>query len=250
MAASPSRLRRCAICRWNRALDNDGNIGDPLPRRISDRFIPGCSGDLEAAFARSAAEIEASASAGRRAAWRWISVPGWDCTPCRLQSAALRSLLWTTARCCWMNCGRAADIWPIAVHHADLLEFRRFLTGQAQVIVCMGDTLTHLPALSGVAIAAGGRGGSAAAAAACSRRPFATTPTARIGRRAAIHFGARRCAADLDLLSRIWGSQVTVTICCTRMQDGRWRQTVSSYPETAARAGVGDVQALRHSASA
>ncbi len=39
---------------------------------------------------------------------------------------------------------------PIAVQHADLLEFRHFVSGQAQVIVCMGDTLTHLPALSAV----------------------------------------------------------------------------------------------------
>ena len=36
----------------------------------------------------------------------------------------------------------------IATHDADLLQFRCCVTGQAQLIVCMGDTLTHLATIA------------------------------------------------------------------------------------------------------
>jgi predicted TPR repeat methyltransferase len=71
----------------------------------------------------------------------------------------------------------------VAVHNADLLDFRSLLRDQAQVIVCMGDTLTHLPALPAVE---------------------------------SLQYGDHH---------------VTVHDLLHERADGRWRQTVSSYPK-------------------
>jgi len=40
---------------------------------------------------------------------------------------------------------RLAGDLPVSVVHDDLLSFRSHLSGKAAVILCMGDTLTHLP---------------------------------------------------------------------------------------------------------
>ena len=40
---------------------------------------------------------------------------------------------------------RRRDNLPIQTIEDDLLEFRRHLTTEAQIVLCMGDTLTHLP---------------------------------------------------------------------------------------------------------
>lgn len=45
--------------------------------------------------------------------------------------------------------GHAATL-PLKVVEDDLLSFQRHLDGQADLILCMGDTLTHLPARSAV----------------------------------------------------------------------------------------------------
>lgn len=42
-------------------------------------------------------------------------------------------------------CERTHD-WPVTAHEQDLRHFRQLLDGEApELIVCMGDTLTHLP---------------------------------------------------------------------------------------------------------
>lgn len=132
-------------------------------------------GDLDAAFARGAAEIDAlplpslpggmavdlGAGLGLHAlglAKRGFNVIAID--SCRVLLDELRS--------------RAGSRTGIAIHQADLLEFRRFVSGEAQVIVCMGDTLTHLPTLSAadslLTAAAGGARASAAIPSFGSRR--------------------------------------------------------------------------------
>ena len=119
---------------------------------------------------------------------------------------------------------------PIAIHNADLVEFRRFVTGQAQVIVCMGDTLTHLAALSTVeslltAVAASLAQGGVFAA---TFRDYATSEL-----KAERRFILVRADADriMTCFLEYGDHQVTVNDLLHEKEDGRWRQTVSSYPK-------------------
>src|SRR5271168_602411 len=57
MAASPSRLPRCAICRWNRSLLAMATA-ETHYKTLLGPVYSWMLGDLDAAFARSAAEIE------------------------------------------------------------------------------------------------------------------------------------------------------------------------------------------------
>ena len=124
---------------------------------------------------------------------------------------------------------RGSDL-PIAIHLADLLDFRRFLAKQAQVIVCMGDTLTHLPALSAVE--------SLLAAAAASLAPggvFAATfrDYATVELKGEQRFILVRADADrvMTCFLEYGDQQVIVHDLLHEKDDGRWRQTISSYPK-------------------
>jgi 2-polyprenyl-3-methyl-5-hydroxy-6-metoxy-1,4-benzoquinol methylase len=119
---------------------------------------------------------------------------------------------------------------PIAIHNADLVEFPRFLPKQAQVIVCMGDTLTHLPALSAV--------DSLLAAVAASVAPggvFASTfrDYATVELKGEQRFILVRADADriMTCFLEYQDHQVTVHDLLHENENGRWRQTVSSYPK-------------------
>jgi hypothetical protein len=104
-------------------------------------------GDLDAAFARSSAEIadlplpKASGVAVDLGAGLGLhSVPlalrGFEVNAIDNCRVLLDELL-----------RRRGDL-KVTTHNADLLDFRALLKGQPQVIVCMGDTLTHLPELA------------------------------------------------------------------------------------------------------
>jgi 2-polyprenyl-3-methyl-5-hydroxy-6-metoxy-1,4-benzoquinol methylase len=119
---------------------------------------------------------------------------------------------------------------PIAIHRADLLEFRRFVSGQARVIVCMGDTLTHLPALSAV---------DSLLAAVASSLPragiFATTFRDYATRRLEGEQRFILVRADADRIMTCFleyqEHQVMVHDLLQEKENGRWRQAVSSYPK-------------------
>ena len=139
-------------------------------------------GDLDAAFARGAAEIDdlplpasggtaVDLGAGLGLHALGLAKRGFDVVAIDSCQSLLDELQ-----------SRARSL-RIAVHHADLVDFRRFFPGQAQVIVCMGDTLTHLPALPAVE---------------------------------SLQYGDHH---------------VTVRDLLHERADGRWRQTVSSYPK-------------------
>src|ERR1700722_9217849 len=148
MAASPLPLPRCAICRWNRALLAMATSESHYQRHLGPVYS-WMLGDLDAAFARGAAEIDALPLPAARGmavdlgaglglhslslAQRGFNVVAVD--NCRVLLDELQS--------------RGKDL-AIAVHLADLVDFRRFASAEPQVIVCMGDTLTHLPALPAV----------------------------------------------------------------------------------------------------
>ena len=186
-------------------------------------------GDLDAAFARAAAEIEdlpvpsargmavdLGAGLGLHAlplAQRGFEVVAIDNCPVLLDDLRSRG-------------GAAA----IAVHHADLLEFRRFVTGQAQLIVCMGDTLTHLPTLTAVdslltaAAAALPRGGVFAT----TFRDYATSKLAGNQRFILVRADADRI---MTCFLEYQEHQVVVHDLLHEKERGRWHQSVSSYPK-------------------
>ena len=186
-------------------------------------------GDLEAAFARSAAEIEALALPAERGvavdlgaglglhavplAQRGFEVVALD--DCQVLLDELQSRRGSLA---------------IAVHHADLLQFRRFLSGEAQLILCMGDTLTHLPALSSVqslltdVAAALPRGGVFAT----TFRDYANRRLEGEQRFILVRADAQRI---LTCFLEYADHEVTVTDLLHENHDGRWCQTVSCYPK-------------------
>jgi 2-polyprenyl-3-methyl-5-hydroxy-6-metoxy-1,4-benzoquinol methylase len=186
-------------------------------------------GDLDAAFARSAAEIDGlPLPAGRGVAVDLGAGLGLHAVPLAQRGFGVVAI---------DNCQPMLDelhsrggSLPIAIHNADLLEFRGFVTGQAQVIVCMGDTLTHLPALATVE--------SLLAAVAASLAPggvFATTfrDYATSELKGEQRFILVRADADrvMTCFLEYADRQVTVHDLLHQREDGRWRQTVSSYPK-------------------
>jgi 2-polyprenyl-3-methyl-5-hydroxy-6-metoxy-1,4-benzoquinol methylase len=184
-------------------------------------------GDLDAAFARGAAEIgdlplpaacgaavDLGAGLGLHAlalARRGFDVVAID--NCQVLLDELQS--------------RRGSL-PIAIHRADILEFSRFLPEQAQIIVCMGDTLTHLPTLSSVdsllaAVSASlARGGVFAT----TFRDYATLELKGEQRFILVRADAHRImTCFLDYADHV----VTVHDLLNENQDGQWRQRISSY---------------------
>jgi 2-polyprenyl-3-methyl-5-hydroxy-6-metoxy-1,4-benzoquinol methylase len=186
-------------------------------------------GDLDAAFARSTAEIEAlplpaahgvavdlGAGLGLHAlplAQRGFEVVAIDSSAVLLDE--LRSRRGSLA---------------IAIHHADILELRRLVPKQVQVIVCMGDTLTHLPALSSVesllveVAAALPRGGVFAT----TFRDYASSELTGEQRFILVRADDARI---LTCFLEYQYHQVVVHDMLQEKENGRWRQAVSSYPK-------------------
>ena len=185
-------------------------------------------GDIEAAFARGAAEIDAlplpahgiavdlGAGLGLHSvalARRGFEVVALD--SCKMLLDDLRS-----------------RVQPLAIttHHADLLQFRCFVTGQAQVIVCMGDTLTHLPSIASVDSLLAG-----IAAALARGGVFAATFRDYAGRKLEGEQRFILVRADenriLTCFLEYGDGQVTVHDLLNEKDQGQWRQKVSSYPK-------------------
>jgi SAM-dependent methyltransferase len=186
-------------------------------------------GDVDAAFARSATEIEAlplplgggtavdlGAGLGLHTlalARRGFNVVAID--NCQFLLDELRA--------------RQGSL-PIVAHLADLLDFRSFISAQPQVIVCMGDTLTHLPTTASVeallqsASAALPRGGVFAA----TFRDYATRTLAGEQRFILVRADERR---HLTCFLEYEEHLVTVYDVVNERDGDRWRQSVSSYPK-------------------
>jgi 2-polyprenyl-3-methyl-5-hydroxy-6-metoxy-1,4-benzoquinol methylase len=185
-------------------------------------------GDLAAAFARGAADIDAlplpapgtavdlGAGLGLHAlalAKRGFDVVALD--NCRVLLDDLR---------------KHAPSLPIAAHNADLAQFPAFVSGPVQVIVCMGDTLTHLATESNVVsllanvAAALARGGVFAA----TFRDYATRTLQDEQRFILVRADERRI---LTCFLEYQDSHVTVHDIVTEREQGQWRQKVSSYPK-------------------
>jgi hypothetical protein len=185
-------------------------------------------GDLDAAFARAAAEIDDLPSP----ATRGVAVDLGAGLGLHALSLAKRGFQVVAIDTCRMLldelCSRRGSL-AITTHHADLLEFRAFAT-LPQVIVCMGDTLTHLPALPAVdsllsAAAASLPSGGVFAA---TFRDYATRELKGEQRFILVRADdSRILTCFLEYLDH----QVIVHDLLHENVDGQWRQSISSYPK-------------------
>jgi SAM-dependent methyltransferase len=119
---------------------------------------------------------------------------------------------------------------PIRTVNADLLAFRAHITGPTDVIVCMGDTLTHLPnhssveSLFGDVAASLNPGGLFAA----TFRDYVSAPLQGDAR-----FILVRGDEDRVLTCFLEYADTTVTVhdLLHQRQGGSWRLRASSYPK-------------------
>ena len=117
---------------------------------------------------------------------------------------------------------------PISCVYADLLEFPAYINERPQVILCMGDTLTHLESFSAVqsllsSIAASlGPGGMFVA----TFRDYATSALEGDQRFIPVRADADRI---LTCFLEYQEHAVTVHDVLNERDNGQWRQTVSSY---------------------
>ena len=186
-------------------------------------------GDLDAAFARSAAEIdELPLPAPHGVAVDLGAGLGLHALPLAQRGFEVVAIDNSSVLLDELRARRGS--LAIAIHHADLLEFGRFLANPAQLILCMGDTLTHLPALSCVeslltAVAAAlPRGGVFAA----TFRDYASAELKGEQRFILVRADDARI---LTCFLEYQDQQVMVHDLLQEKADGRWRQAVSSYPK-------------------
>ena len=186
-------------------------------------------GDLDAAFVRSAAEIEdLPLPAARGVAVDLGAGLGLHALP--LAKLGFDVVAIDNCKVLLDDLNSRRGSLPIAIHNADLLDFRRLVTGQAQVIVCMGDTLTHLPVLSAVdsLLAAVAAALPRAGVFATTFRDYATSKLEGDQRFILVRAAETRI---LTCFLEYQEHQVLVHDLLYEKEHGRWRQAVSSYPK-------------------
>jgi SAM-dependent methyltransferase len=185
-------------------------------------------GDLDAAFTRSAAEIAdlnlptAGAAVDLGAGLGLHALPlarqGFKVTAidsCQVLLDELRSRTGTL---------------PIVAIHEDLLKFRSCSKEQPAVVLCMGDTLTHLPTLTAVGELLQSVADSLLPEGvfAATFRDYATKKLEGDARFIPVRADENRI---LTCFLEYGEEHVTVYDLLNSKQEGRWRQTVSSYPK-------------------
>ena len=116
----------------------------------------------------------------------------------------------------------------VTVVNADLVDFRAVVKGQPRVVVCMGDTLTHLPTLGAVeslleeVAACLARGGVFAA----TFRDYASRTLEGDKRFILVRADAQRI---LTCFLEYAEHEVTVHDVLNERQQDQWQQKISSY---------------------
>lgn len=187
-------------------------------------------GDIDVAFARSAAEIDdlqmptssqgvaVDLGAGLGLHTLPLARRGFHVTAIDNCQVLLDELKW-----------RCADL-AVAAFNADLLEFCSFVKGQPQVILCMGDTLTHLPTSAAVESLLGSVAGALPKGGvfATTFRDYATRTLEGDQRFIPVRADADRI---LTCFLEYTEHEVTVHDVLNERVNGQWRQKISSYPK-------------------
>lgn len=187
-------------------------------------------GDFEAALQRSAAELDAiglpvarpgialdlGAGIGLHAlplARRGFSVTAVD--SCQQLLDELRS--------------RSGSL-PIATVAADIVEFPGLVPCPADVILCMGDTLTHLPNMSSAErlLANAARCLAVGGIFVCTFRDYVSSPLQAERRFIPVRSDNKRI---LTCFLEYFDDRVVVHDVLHQWENGRWHQSVSSYPK-------------------
>jgi SAM-dependent methyltransferase len=119
---------------------------------------------------------------------------------------------------------------PVTVIDADILAFRSYVSSRYEVIVCLGDTLTHLPsfdavdAFLGAAVASLSEGGMFAA----TFRDYASKTLVSNERYILVRRDENRI---LSCFLEYGDDHVTVHDILTQREDEQWIRRVSSYPK-------------------
>jgi SAM-dependent methyltransferase len=185
-------------------------------------------GDLGAAFARGAADVDALPLPGGGVAIDLGAGIGLHSLP--LAKLGFEVLALDNCEILLEELRAHAQSLPINTRYADLLQFPSLVKGPVQVIVCMGDTLTHLPTTSSVelllssAAAALSRGGVFAA----TFRDYATRTLQGEQRFILVRADEER---TLTCFLEYQDTHVIVHDLLTERERGQWRQKVSSYPK-------------------
>jgi len=185
-------------------------------------------GDIDAALSRSTAELaalELPAAAGGIAVDLGAGI-GLHSIPLAQAGYAVTAidssaLLLATLR------ERAASL-PITTVCGDLLEMEQHMNAPADVILCMGDTLTHLPDKAAVEtlVAAVERSLKAGGRFVTTFRDYASAPLAGDRRFIPVRSDPQRI---LTCFLEYAEHTVTVHDLLHEAKDGRWQQRISSY---------------------
>jgi len=187
-------------------------------------------GDIDAAFARSSLELDALQLPRRVGATALDLGAGFGLHALPL---AKRGYAVTAIDSCQALIdelvARAQDL-PVKALRADIVAFGAHVNKPLDVILCMGDTLTHLPdraavesVLSEAAASLAPRGIFAA-----TFRDYVTEPLAAERRFILVRSDERRI---LTCFLEYGPEQVRVYDLLHEREAGRWQQRVSSYPK-------------------
>jgi SAM-dependent methyltransferase len=186
-------------------------------------------GDMDAAFARSDAELDQLQLPDRGGVALDLGAGiGLHAIPLARRGFAVTAIDSCAALLDELRVHGAA--LPIAAIHADLLEFPAFVKQPPAVILCMGDTLTHLATMSAVQSLLAAVAGALApdGVFAATFRDYATRPLDGDRRFILVRADERRI---LTCFLEYGEQVVTVHDLLTEQEQGHWRQTVSSYPK-------------------
>jgi 2-polyprenyl-3-methyl-5-hydroxy-6-metoxy-1,4-benzoquinol methylase len=186
-------------------------------------------GDIDAALARSDLELDALSLPSQGAGTAVDLGAGFGMHAIPLARRGFSVVAIDSYQPLLQELTSRAGTLPIRTVNADLLDFRLHAR-TADVITCMGDTLTHLPSQASVAtlfreVAASLRPGGVFAA---TFRDYATAPLRGDSRFILVRGDGERV---LTCFLEYADTTVTVHDLLNQRENGAWRLRVSSYPK-------------------
>ncbi len=186
-------------------------------------------GDIDAALARSGAELDVLPLPAPNAGAIAVDLgAGFGLHALPLARRGFSVLAMDSCEALLQELRQRAGSLPIRVVNADLLEFRAHLAAPADAILCMGDTLTHLPDPSSVeafftdAVASLKPGGTFIA----TFRDYVTATLKDEARFIPVRSDAERI---LTCFLEYADSTVTVHDLLYQREEGSWRLHAGSY---------------------